>query len=189
MGLFDDLLEDTADAPPWGRIAATFLNGLHAAQSGGTKVVDQLLQWGSLLTRNAAARWGQQALRPVFCSVDKCDAQALVPCAACEKVYCLGHVLVSYHAEGICEPCALEFVAMKRKRGPSTQELVSEALKTLRLPKSADWEDIREAYRAMVTKHHPDKQKTDAARERAEKRMKEINAAYAVLKLHWQEAA
>lgn len=189
MGLFDDLLEDTGRAPPWGRIAATFLNSFQTANAGGSKVVDQLLQWGSLLARNAASRWGPYALKPMFCASPKCSAQALVPCAACGKPYCLAHALVSYHAEGICEPCAMEFVAMKRRRGPSPEELIAEALKTLRLPKSSDWEDVRVAYRAMAAKHHPDKQKTEAARAKAEKRMKEINAAYAVLKLHMQEAA
>lgn len=188
MGLFDDLLEDTGTAPPWGRIAATFLSGLQTAQAGGGKVIDQLLQWGSLLARNAPARWGQQALKPTFCAVAKCEAQALVPCAACGKAYCLAHVLVSYHAEGICEPCALEFVAMKRKR-TTTDDLVAEAYKTLRVPKTSDWDDLRAAYRSLAAKHHPDKQKTEAARAKAEKRMKEINAAYAALKLHLQEAA
>lgn len=188
MGLFDDLLQDNGAAPPWGRIAATFLNGLQVAQQGGSKVVDQLLQWGSLLTRNAAARWGQNALRPTFCAAEKCQAQALVPCAACGRLYCLGHVLVSYHAEGICEPCALEFVSQKRKRTAS-EATVAGALKTLRLAKDADWDDVRAAYRALAAKHHPDKQKGEAARIKAEKRMKEINAAYATLKLHFQEAA
>lgn len=188
MGLFDDLLQDTGATPPWGRIAATFLNGLQTAQAGGGKVIDQLLQWGSLLARNAPARWGEQALKPVFCAVSGCQAQALVPCAACGKSCCLAHVLVSYHAEGICEPCALEFVTMKRKRA-SDADLIVEAFKTLRVSKSADWDEVRAAYRTLAAKHHPDKQKTAAARAKAEKRMKEINAAYAVLKLHMQEAA
>lgn len=189
MGLFDDLLQDRGSAPPWGRIAATFLNGLQSAQQGGSKVVDQLLQWGSLLARNATVRWAQNAANPQYCASKDCEAQGLVPCAACGKLYCLGHVLVSYHAEGICEPCALEFVATKRKRGPSDAELVADALKVLRLPKGATWDDVRTAYRALAAKHHPDKQKTPAARAKAEKRMKEINAAYAVLKLRMQEAA
>lgn len=127
-------------------------------------------------------------MRPAFCAAAKCEAQALVPCAACGKTYCLGHVLVSYHAEGICEPCALRFVSQERKR-VTTKDLVAEALKALRLDGDADWDEVRDAYRSMAAKHHPDKQRNAAGRAKAEKRMKEINAAYATLKLHFEEAA
>lgn len=188
MGLFDEWLQDSGPSPPWGRIAATFLTGLQTAQQGGRQVVEQLVQWGALLTRNAATQWSQYALHPTHCAAENCVAQALVPCAVCGKTYCLGHVLVSYRAEGLCESCALRFVSQERKH-KSSKDIVAAARKVLRLSEDATWEDVRDAYRAMAAEHHPDKQRSAAGRAKAEKRMKEINAAYATLKLHFEQAA
>jgi DnaJ like chaperone protein len=51
-------------------------------------------------------------------------------------------------------------------------------------PKASDAE-IRDAYRRLIAQHHPDKQPADASpaeREHAERRAREINAAYEQLK-------
>ncbi|HEX2241620.1 MAG TPA: DnaJ C-terminal domain-containing protein [Actinomycetota bacterium] len=50
--------------------------------------------------------------------------------------------------------------------------------KVLGVPKSADKDDIRKAYRKLAQKHHPDANKSDG---QAESRFKEISEAYSVL--------
>jgi DnaJ-class molecular chaperone len=79
-------------------------------------------------------------------------------------------------------------VSQERKH-KSSKDIVAAARKVLRLSEDATWEDVRDAYRAMAAEHHPDKQRSAAGRAKAEKRMKEINAAYATLKLHFEQAA
>jgi DnaJ-class molecular chaperone len=79
-------------------------------------------------------------------------------------------------------------VSQERKH-KSTKDVIVAAFKVLRLSEHATWEDVRDAYRAMAAEHHPDKQRSAAGRAKAEKRMKEINAAYATLKLHFEQAA
>jgi DnaJ-domain-containing protein 1 len=65
------------------------------------------------------------------------------------------------------------------------------ARKTLGVAKGAKAEEIIAAYRELARTHHPDKVASLApeASEYSEQRMKEINAAYAVLKRQWSEPA
>lgn len=61
-------------------------------------------------------------------------------------------------------------------------------LGTLDLDEDADWEDVQYAYKQLVKKHHPDRH-PPSRRKRQEQRVKKINAAYAWLKKHYEEAA
>ncbi|KAJ1506510.1 hypothetical protein HMI55_001150 [Coelomomyces lativittatus] len=54
--------------------------------------------------------------------------------------------------------------------------------KVLEVPRTATEGQIRKAYRTLAMLHHPDKQKTDEDRKKAEEKMRLINSAYAVLK-------
>lgn len=197
----DDIVNDffgEAKVPPWGRIAASFLG---AAQATTGRVSDQVLQWGALLVRNATLRWTPLAAKNVFCSFDGCRAQALLPCAACGRPFCLGHSMLSHHAEGICEGCALELVASKRGTRAERQQQqrqqapapkkdeVAAALRTLRLPKTASWDEIKSAYKKLCVKHNADKPQSAAARVKNTERLKEINGAYAVLRATHEKAA
>lgn len=61
-------------------------------------------------------------------------------------------------------------------------------LRVLDLDEDCDWEDIRYAYKQMMRKHHPDRH-PPSRRKRQEQRVAKINAAYAWLKKHHEEAA
>jgi hypothetical protein len=199
--VLDDFINDfmgSSKQPPWGRIAASFLGG---AQMATSKVSDQVLQWGALLVRNAAPRWAPLAVKNMFCAFDECRAQALVPCAACGNAFCLAHSMLSHHAEGICEGCALELVQSKRgvrdarqqrqqasAAAPKKDETAA-AFRALRLPKTASWDEIKSAYKKLCVKHNADKPQSGASRAKNTERLKEINAAYAVLRNAHEKAA
>jgi curved DNA-binding protein CbpA len=53
--------------------------------------------------------------------------------------------------------------------------------KVLGVSPTATDEEIRDAYRALVKKYHPDRYQDSDLKERAEEKMKEINAAYELL--------
>ena len=58
----------------------------------------------------------------------------------------------------------------------------------MQLDADADPDEIKQAFRELARKHHPDG-KSGKAQERAATRMKEINAAYTWLTKHSEEAA
>ena len=47
---------------------------------------------------------------------------------------------------------------------------------------AASWDEIKRAYRRLALEHHPDRATTDEAKVRAHKKLKELNAAYALLR-------
>lgn len=191
MGLFEDLLRergwDGPGAPPWGRIASTFLGGLQEGIGDG-KLLDQLTTWGSHLVRNGTKRWSAAASgTPVFCSHPECTQQGIAPCAVCGRLHCLAHSLVNHHAEAICERCAIAAIAAARRSPSTMDELQARAI--LGVSRSASWREIKSAYRKLAIKFNADRPMGDDERRSNEARLKEINAAYAVLKAQNEEAA
>jgi hypothetical protein len=180
---------------PWARIAQSFAGSFLNATGGQARaLVDQLGQWGTLLTTNAAAKWLPRILDPRRCSVRGCRDTAVVPCVVCQCPTCLAHAFLQHDAEGICIDCVVEAAQARGAPGPAPAKKrepdpVAAALRVFKLDQDADWEDVIVEYRRLVQKHHPDKQKTDASRKKAEARMKKINGAYATLKRHFEEAA
>jgi DnaJ-class molecular chaperone len=65
------------------------------------------------------------------------------------------------------------------------------ARRALGVAKGAGAEEISAAYRKLAQTHHPDKVANlePEVREYSERRMKEINAAYAEFKRQWNESA
>jgi hypothetical protein len=61
-------------------------------------------------------------------------------------------------------------------------------LRMLDLDEDSDWEDIQFAFKKLVKEHHPDRH-PPSKRKQKEARMRKINAAYAWLKKHCEEAA
>lgn len=90
--------------------------------------------------------------------------------------------------------CLLEFQVRRKAKGAPgrvasesperIQPLYLNALKVLGLEPGASWDKISEAYRSLAQMYHPDKVAGLAPEfhEIAERRMKEINAAYQLLK-------
>jgi hypothetical protein len=68
---------------------------------------------------------------------------------------------------------------------------LARARRALGVSKAAGAEEISAAYRRLARTHHPDKVANlkPEVREYSEQRMKEINAAYAELKRHWNNSA
>jgi hypothetical protein len=65
----------------------------------------------------------------------------------------------------------------------------AEALRVLKLPKNSTWLQTKTQYRKLVLKHNADRPQSDAERERNTERLKKINAAYSVLKGHYEQKA
>ena len=72
---------------------------------------------------------------------------------------------------------------------PPVEKGVKWALEVLGLEDDASMKKIIAAYRKLARTHHPDKvlELPAEAREIAERRMKEINAAYSELKRQWND--
>jgi DnaJ-domain-containing protein 1 len=77
---------------------------------------------------------------------------------------------------------------LPRNKQPPQVETRSSATRssprdTLGVQRSATWDEIQTAYKKRVAEYHPDKVATSAPeiRELAEKRLRELNDAYAVL--------
>jgi len=64
-------------------------------------------------------------------------------------------------------------------------EIINQARKTLELPESATLEQIRETYKQLMKKWHPDKNLSDS--KQAEHRTKEIIHAYKIIMQYCNE--
>lgn len=88
---------------------------------------------------------------------------------------------------------ATQSSGQKAPPGPAPKDprvIVEKALESLDLDEEATWDEIQKQYRRLAVKHHPDRAKNDASRKKAEIRMREINAAYEVLRaVHESRAA
>ncbi len=65
---------------------------------------------------------------------------------------------------------------------PTLPARLTAARKTLKVKRSASWDEITTSYKALVFKHHPDRNPQDRAQAAA--RFVQINAAYDLLKQH-----
>jgi hypothetical protein len=169
------------------------------------QVRDQLMQWVGHLSTNALRAWGPNMLAPDTCEF--CSQVALGECIVCGASCCLAHAHVSYRAELICDECVGSMVGSKpdqkraraqerfRKRAeratraPDADQRIVAALGELGLKPGASWDDIKSEYRLLAAKYHPDKARSAARREALEEKLKRLNAAYALLKAHYERAA
>jgi hypothetical protein len=165
------------------------------------RVMDQLGQWMGHLSRNATIHWGPSLIDPVDCSF--CDEDAVTDCIVCGDAVCLAHSHISHRAEAICDEC-VEFASRAKEKkekkhkkqrrraapppGNASDSQVAQALAILGLSPGASWEDVQGAYRAAARANHPDRFQ-GTQREQAEGRLKNINAAFNVLKAHYSKRA
>jgi len=188
MGILDDFL-DSAEGPPWGDIAAAFVGGLGASRSAVSKsIMNTVLQWGAHLTKRAMTQWVTVVESGAECHFPECSTGAIATCVCCKKHFCLGHVLINYHAEAICELCAQSAVRA-RAAVSSEEERRRAALKVLGLDDDASWEEVRTRYRQLVVKHNADRPQSAARRKKNTERLKAINAAYETLRQQQESRA
>jgi len=74
-------------------------------------------------------------------------------------------------------------------KGGAEDEMSSNPYEVLGVPHGASEETVRDAYRELVKKYHPDQFADARAKELAEAKMREINAAYDAITLGNQQQA
>ena len=164
------------------------------------RVMDQLGQWMGHLTRNATIHWGPSLIDPAECSF--CDEDAVTDCIVCGDPVCLAHAHVSHRAEAICDEC-VEFASKAREKKEKKQKRqnrraspprnpaesqVAQAFAILGVSPGAPWEEVQSAYKSAAKANHPDRFQ-GTQREQAEGRLKNINAAFNILKAYYQKRA
>ncbi|GAG52498.1 unnamed protein product, partial [marine sediment metagenome] len=145
-----------------------------------------------------------------------CGSPAIGACMVCGKTVCIGHALVSPE-HIICLGCAYTAKQAlpsipKPPTGdpyqaqrppweappsspfgfvdkPEEDDLRRTHLATLGLDESADAAAVKDAYRKLAQKHHPDRAKGERQRKARERKLKELNAAYQWLTQHGRRAA
>jgi hypothetical protein len=212
MDLFERLRRATGDIP-WGTFASVMAQNLGANGVAAQEIVEQLKEWGSHLTKNALSKWTVSVMSPTACdSPDvssgrprQCPSYSVVRCDVCQRPCCLAHARVDYMGDAICEVCIGEAKGRARAAGysrphaqheapppaasPSGDMSVVAALKTLKLPRDANWQQIKTQYRKLVLKYNADRPQSEKQRTVNVERLKKINAAYAVLKVHYEQKA
>lgn len=169
------------------------------------QVRDQVMKWLGYFAANAVTAAGPNVLDPDTC--DFCNELGLLDCQVCGARVCLAHSFVNHQAQAVCHECVRGVVgtkedqrrardqqhrerkAQRAQRRPNPDEKLVAALKELNLEKGSSWEDVKAAYRFLALKNHPDRAKSAAGREKAEAKLKKINAAFEVLKAHYERAA
>jgi DnaJ-class molecular chaperone len=105
--------------------------------------------------------------------------------------------------DGICEVCIGAAKARARiapggykretyeREAPKAKPVdeIAAALKTLKLPREANWQQIKTQYRKLVLKYNADRPQSEKQRTVNVERLKRINAAYAALKAHYEQKA
>lgn len=166
------------------------------------RIRDELLPWIKHLVESAAVHWLPYLSSGRSCAVPTqagsplpCRRSAIAPCSACERPCCLQHAAVDQHGGAICYVCVGEIMRVHRARQgapppgpnadrqphvpPDAQELrIKQALKVLGLKRGSSWAEIKQTHRKLSAKLHPDRQRNEAAKVRAEERFKAVQSAY-----------
>lgn len=136
------------------------------------RVVQQLGEWGSHLSRNAATHWGASLLAGQDCSFEDCEQDALAPCIGCGDPVCLAHSHVSFRAELLCDECVERSVGAPRKaaggrprgrpgagargRQPANSP-EQQAMSYFGVTPRATFEDVTAIFRRRMQQLHPDR--------------------------------
>lgn len=144
-----------------------------------------------------------------------CKGSAIAACEVCHLPCCIDHSFVQKQAAAVCYACVTVAAAERAPKIPGNgrpdpaasarpgarnspggaphappppspiDPRFAEARKVLGIKKSATWNEIDERYRALLRKHHPDRNPADKAE--AERRFKAVRSAYDFLKLSQTE--
>jgi hypothetical protein len=164
----------------------------NVVQNGGApdleaprRVVQQLGEWGSHLSQNAAAQWGASLLAGQDCSFEDCEQDALGLCIGCRDPVCLAHAMVSFRADLICDECVAKLVqprARNRRSAAGSESPDRVAFRYFCVTPEASWSDIQAIYRRRMQEIHPDHGgSTESAQE--------LNHHFGVLKRFFERAA
>ena len=199
MNLFTRLRRD-AGKLPWGAVLSVAVEGLQAKTDTARSVVDQLRDWGALLTKNALMKWSVNLASERLCqSPDvsgtaprRCLYIAPLVCDVCGRPCCLAHARVDFQGDAICEVCIGE--AKARQRGGAAPPAhrpamtVAEAFRVFGLRHSVDFAEVKKRYKKLVFELSPDRTQDAAKKETRTKRLKKVNAAFVVLSKHFEKA-
>jgi DnaJ-domain-containing protein 1 len=197
VNLFEKLRRD-AGKMPWGAVLSVAVEGLHSKTDSARSVVDQLRDWGALLTKNALMKWSMNLAKGERCespdvssgSPRRCRYVAPLTCDVCSRPCCLAHARVDFYGDAICEVCIGE--AKARQRGGAVPPRPSamtpaEAFRIFGLRPSVDFSEVKRRYKKLVFELSPDRTQDALKKETRTKRLKKVNAAFVVLSRHFEE--
>jgi hypothetical protein len=201
-----DLIDKLKANVPWGTFGEVLSQQLDQRMDATREIVDQLKQWGTHLTSNALTKWSVALIDPQDCQVphvgpderlSKCTAQALVRCDCCGRWSCLAHCRVDWQADALCAVCVGEAKAHVRNSRASwedqkkkrAQRSLTAAFRALKLKPNATFDEVKSQYKRLVRQYNADMPQSDRERERNTKRLQKINAAFEVLKEHFEKEA
>lgn len=172
--------------------------------SAPAQVKDQLFQWFGYLSANALRKFSPNLIDPELC--EACPQVSVGDCIVCGARCCLAHAHISHRADLVCDECVRALLGTKEKEkqvraqerahrkaqrqtsSPGADADLISALKLLGLKRGAPWSEIHTTYRRLSLEYHPDRAKTEKARLKSEAKLKELNAAYALLKAYYEKA-
>jgi len=212
VDLFEQIRRITGDVP-WDTFARVMAPNVGQSAVAAHNIVQQLKEWGAHLTKNALLKWSMTALTPTPCDCPElsgnharpCSALAVLRCDACGRPCCMAHARIDYEGDGICEICIIG--AQERGRAtygtysrPHARDAVppaperkpgemtpGQALKALKLPVTATWQQVRRQYHRLAVKYNADRPQTDKQRAANTERLKKFNAAYEVLRAQYEQ--
>ncbi len=186
------------------RIAGNFVGG---SPDGPRHAWNAVAPWITDLTRSATELWLPHLVHGISCEVVyrapgaaralRCDGHAIAACSVCRKPCCLNHSFVSRAGQAVCFVC-VSLAANEAPRAPSksppppppppsdeaekARVALAEAYAVLGVEPGAPWAQIEEAYKALLRKYHPDRNRKNPRA--AEKRFVRVRVAYDFLKAH-----
>ena len=188
---FDGFLQRLGDA----------IGALQGVPGGAhRRVWAELGPWLRSLTMEAAPSWLQRLGAQQPCHVvdytarRACTRHAVALCSVCVRPTCLEHAFINRMGEAICYVCAT--AAMPNRAAPppidptrARQKELQWARQRLKVTASATLDEIRRAHRKLSGELHPDKFHTERERAQAEKRFKDVQRAYDLLRSELERGA
>ncbi len=177
----------------------------------GNPVADKYTRWIGKLLQNVS-RWTTISSAGIKCTVQlkdafgihSCGASAIGSCFVCGSPVCFSHAMIgTQDGNLICLGCVhvakqsiedlRQKIHDKNREVPNTQvidktEEIKKNLKTLGLSDSPSVDDIKQAYKNLAFKNHPDRF-PESKRDSAKKKLSKINIAYEWLMKNYSDAA
>jgi hypothetical protein len=190
-----------------GKVALSF----QAAPQGVPGIVwNEISPWLGRLASNAAPKWLPRLITRIPCGVPvmergamigPCVNGAVAMCDVCGTSSCLEHCRIDSYGDAICYQCIIEAIRARQQAGPRqpnqyappnghahappqagpSQEEITWALKTLKLKKNPTIDQIKTAQRKLWAENHPDTQRGERERVKAELKFKDVGKAGDIL--------